>query len=148
MSSNYHSLTSSALCSSNNSINYLCCFSPCMFPLSLFKLLEHSLLRQKKGKSFMDIGHGLMIDISAHCIRISMQYTLQQNEGIYSCCFFFDIATASLHGILNEKSPSAHCTENKETTFWKCLSYHHFKLSFRRTSQVMHLSRKIPKTMT
>lgn len=65
----------------------------------------------------MDIGHGLMIDISAHCIRISMQYTLQQNERIYSCCFFLDIATASLHGTLNEKSPSAHCRENKETIF-------------------------------
>lgn len=65
----------------------------------------------------MNIGHGLMIDISAHHIHISMKYTLQQNERIYSCCFFLDVAAASLHDILNEKSPSAHCIESKETIF-------------------------------
>lgn len=62
----------------------------------------------------MDIGHGLMIDISAHHIHISMKYTLGQNGRIYSCCFFLDVAAASLHDILNEKSPSAHFIESRD----------------------------------
>lgn len=53
----------------------------------------------------MDIGHGVMIDISAHHTLISMKYTLQQNERIYSSCVFLDVEVASLHDILNEKSP-------------------------------------------
>lgn len=53
----------------------------------------------------MDIGHGVMIDISAHHTLISMKYTLQQSERIYSSCVFLDVEVASLHDILNEKSP-------------------------------------------